>query len=427
MIENVEKFEIADGVRACFVKADHFKTNVMSVHVVLPLDSDVEANALLCYMLRRRCAKYPTMTALNRRLAELYGASLACGVSKSGDSQDICFRIVSVSDRFALSDEGISKNCTELLLDLLFEPKLENGDFAESDIELEKRLLIEKIDSEFSEKRVYAKDRLVEEMFKDELYGKGRFGSKDEIRRVTNERLLSAWKDFLEKAIIQFTFVGEIDEGVKSQLKERFAGIDRSRLCRITTAFKPFAEKVKKIDEKQAVKQGKLVMGLRTGLKNREENFFPTRVAVDMFGGGPYSRLFMNVREKMSLCYYCSAQFIKDKGFVLVQSGIEDENEKKATDAILAELQNMKDGRFTAEDIANSKNGLTDAFLSVGDTPESIDGWVGARVLEENIILPQDYAEKINAVTAEEIKTAAEKITLDTVYMLSGNGADGEE
>lgn len=427
MIENVVKTEIAKGVRACFVKAEHFKTNVMSVHIVLPLESDMEANALLCYMLRRRCAKYPTMTALNRRLAELYGASLACGVSKSGDSQDICFRIVSVSDRFALSDEGISKNCTELLLDVLFDPKLENGNFAEEDIELEKRLLIEKIDSEFSEKRIYAKDRLVEEMFRGEPYGKGRFGCRDEIRNVTNERLLKAWKAYLENAVIQFTFVGEIDEGIPEQLKKRFSEIDRTEVCKIETSFEPFAKETKKIDEKQAVKQGKLVMGLRTGLESRDENFFPTRVAVDMFGGGPYSRLFMNVREKMSLCYYCSAQFVKDKGFVLVQSGIEDENEKKATDAILSELQNMKDGKFTSEDIEKSKKGLTDAFLSVGDTPESIDAWVGTRVLDEEIILPQDYAEKINEVTADEIRAAAEKITLDTIYMLSGDGTGEEE
>ena len=119
--------------------------------------------------------------------------------------------------------------------------------------------------------------------------------------------------------------------------------------------------------------------------------------------------------------------FVKDKGFVLVQSGIEDENEKKATDAILAELKNMKDGKFTAEDIENSKKGLTDAFLSVGDTPESIDAWIGTRVLDEEIIMPQDYAEKINLVTADEIRKAAEKITLDTVYMLSGDGSAEEE
>ena len=427
MIENIEKIKIADGVRACFVKADHFKTNVMSVHIVLPLESDMEANALLCYMLRRRCAKYPTMTSLNRRLAELYGASLACGVSKCGDSQDICFRIVSVSDRFALSDEAISKNCTELLLDVLFDPKLENGKFPADDIESEKRLLVEKIDSEFSEKRVYAKDRLIAEMFASENYGKGRLGVRDEIQNVTNERLLSAWKAFLENAIIQFTFVGEIDDSIKAQLKERFSSVDRSNVCRIETDFTPVAGEVKKVDEKQAVKQGKLVMGLRAGLESRDENFFPTRVAVDMFGGGPYSRLFTNVREKMSLCYYCSARFDKEKGFVLVQSGIEDENEKKATDAILAELQNMKDGKFTDEDIEKSKKGLTDAYMTVGDMPEAIDGWIGARFLDEEIALPQDYAEKINEVTAEEIRKAAEKITLDTIYMLSGDGSGEEE
>ncbi len=427
MIENIEKIDIAKGVRACFVKADHFKTNIMSVHIILPLESDMEANSLLCYLLRRRCAKYPSMTSLNRRLAELYGASLACGISKNGDSQDICFRIVSVSDRFALSDEGISKSCTELLLDVLFDPKLENGNFCEEDIELEKRLLIEKIDGEFSEKRIYAKDRLIEEMFKGKPYGVGRFGKRDEIKNVTNERLLASWKAYLENAIIQFNFVGQIDDSVKELLKEKFSSIDRSNVVKIETEFESSAKEVKKVDEKLAVKQGKLVMGLRTGLESSEEDFFPTRVMADMFGGGPYSKLFMNVREKMSLCYYCSARFSKDKGIIIIQSGIEDENEKKATDAILAELDNMKNGNFTGEEIENSKKGLTDAFMSVGDTPESIDAWVGTRVLDEEIILPQDYAKKINSVTAEQIRSAAEKVTLDTIYMLSGDGSVSEE
>ena len=427
MIENIEKIDIAKGVRACFVKADHFKTNIMSVHIILPLESDMEANSLLCYLLRRRCAKYPSMTSLNRRLAELYGASLACGISKNGDSQDICFRIVSVSDRFALEDEGISKSCTELLLDVLFDPKLENGNFCEEDIELEKRLLVEKIDGEFSEKRVYAKDRLIEEMFKDKPYGVGRFGKRDEIKNVTNERLLASWKAYLENAVIQFNFVGQIDNGVKELLKEKFSSIDRSDVVKIETEFEASAKEVKKVDEKLAVKQGKLVMGLRTGLESSDEDFFPTRVMADMFGGGPYSKLFMNVREKMSLCYYCSARFAKDKGIIIIQSGIEDENEQKATDAILKELDNMKNGNFTAEEIENSKKGLTDAFMSVGDTPESIDAWVGTRVLDEEIILPQDYAEKINEVTAEQIRSAAEKVTLDTIYMLSGDGSVSEE
>lgn len=427
MIENIEKIDIAKGVRACFVKADHFKTNIMSVHIILPLESDMEANSLLCYLLRRRCAKYPSMTSLNRRLAELYGASLACGISKNGDSQDICFRMVSVSDRFALEDEGISKSCTELLLDVLFDPKLENGNFCEEDIELEKRLLVEKIDGEFSEKRVYAKDRLIEEMFKGKPYGVGRFGKRDEIKNVTNERLLASWKAYLENAVIQFNFVGQIDDGVKELLKEKFSSIDRSNVVKIETEFEASAKEVKKVDEKLAVKQGKLVMGLRTGLESSDEDFFPTRVMADMFGGGPYSKLFMNVREKMSLCYYCSARFAKDKGIIIIQSGIEDENEQKATDAILKELDNMKNGNFTAEEIENSKKGLTDAFMSVGDTPESIDAWVGTRVLDEEIILPQDYAEKINEVTAEQIRSAAEKVTLDTIYMLSGDGSVSEE
>lgn len=427
MIGNIEKTEIANGVRACTVKVNHFKTNVMSMHIVLPLTSDMEANALLCYMLRRRTAKYPTMTALNRRLAELYGASLACGISKHGDSQDICFRIVSVSDRFSLENEAISKSCTELLLDVLFNPKLEDGKFIEEDIELEKRLLIEKIDSEFSEKRVYAKDRLIEEMFEGSLYAKGRFGSRDEIKNVTNERLINAWKNYLENAIIQFNFVGEIDDEAIHSLKEKFSKIDRSHIVEINSEFKEKADNVKKVDEKLAVKQGKLVMGLRTGMKDEDDNFFQTRVMCDMFGGGPYSKLFTNVREKMSLCYYCSASLSKDKGIIIIQSGIEDENEKKATDAILDELQNMKNASFTEEDILNSKNGLCDAYMSVGDTPEGIDAWIGARIFEEDITLPEDYAQNVRNVTAEEIKQAAQRVSLDTIYMLSSDGSLSDE
>lgn len=427
MIENVETVEIANGVRACFVKTSDFKTNVVSVHIVLPLDGDTEANSLLCYLLRRRSAEYPSMTLLNRRLAELYGASLACGISKLGDNQDICFRIVSVSDRFALSGEEISKECTRLLLGILFEPKLENGTFGEEDIEVEKRLLVEKIDGEFSEKRIYAKDRLIEEMFKGKPYGTGRFGKRDEIKNVTNERLMNSWRAYLENAVIQFNFVGETDTGIVELLREKFSLIDRKNVIKAESEFEPVPTAVKKVDEKLAVKQGKLVIGMRTGQKSESDNFYPVRVMTDMFGGGPYSKLFSNVREKMSLCYYCSAQLVKDKGIIVVQSGIEDENEKKATDAILTELENMKKADFTDEDIENSKKGLTDAFMSVGDTPESIDAWIGARILEEKITLPQEYVEEINRVTAEEIKKTAENVTLDTIYMLSGNGDDGEE
>ncbi len=423
---NYNVTEIANGVGVCVIPTDRFKTNIISVKFSLPLDGDIEANALLCFMLRHGTKKYPSITDINKRLSEMYGASLQYNVYKVGETHVISFQMTSVNDKFSIDDKSISKECLEFLLDMIFEPKTENGHFAEDDINREKRLLTEKIESEFSEKRIYSLDRLIEEMCVNENYSKRRFGDKETINTVDTGRLEKAYENMLKKSSVHINIVGNVYGGAVDMIKERFEKIDRSSLAPLHTEFIVSADKIKHVEEKLAVKQGKLVMGLRAGMTDKDDNYFAVRVMTDMLGGGPYSKLFMNVREKMSLCYYCSARLHRNKGIIIIQSGIEDENREKAENAILAEIKNMQGGNFTEEDLQKSIKGLTDAALGVYDTPEGIDSWFLPEEFPDKFLTVEEFCEKISAVTMEEVRVAAMGVSVDTVYMLSSEKEDNE-
>ena len=421
----------ARGVKLCTIPTDRFKTSVVSATLAMPLTGRIEERALLSTLLRRASAKYDSMTKMNRKLAELYGAVLSSGVDKVGEGQFVSFALSCVDDRFAIDDESISAKCVELLLELLFEPKLINGVFSAEDVETEKRLLSEKIDSEFSDKKLYALDTMIEQMCKDELYSTRRYGKKERILALTPEDVTASWQEMLEKAMIQIIVVGNCDgSDIQNKLEKRFSNVDRSDLCEIKTQVVTTAGEEQYFSESQRVKQGKLVIGMRSGMKDEDDGFYAYRVMTDMFGGGPYSKLFMNVREKMSLCYYCSARLNKTKGLIIVQSGIEQENEEKAISAIRQQLEDMKNGCFSQEDLENSIKGLSDAAISANDLPEALNAWYSyhyTSVDSRDRISPEEFVENISSVTAEQVQEAAKKVTVDTIFMLKPNGEGDEE
>lgn len=417
------------GLRFCSVNTQqNFKVAVISVRFALPLTGDIAARALLPYLLKRTCKKYPTLTAMNRRLASLYGAMLNAGVSKNGEAQVLTFSITSLEDRFALDGENISSDLTDLLLDVLFEPNLTDGAFAEEDIEREKRLLIERIESELNEKRYYALKRCTEIMCENELYSLDRCGKIEDIRTIDSDRLKKAWHEMLSNAVIFVTAVGSMNaEVIRTRFEQRFDNVDRSQINDIHTEFITTPYETHRVREELPVKQGKLVIGYRAGMTYAEDNDAAIKVMADMFGGGVYSKLFTNVREKMSLCYYCSAGFNAAKGLIMVQSGIENENEQKAIDAITDQLNDMKQGNFTAENLEESIKGLTNLIGGVCDTPEGIDRWYSNQMLDSTIETPEEYAARISAITREQIIAAALMVEQDTIYMLAGTLTEEEE
>lgn len=413
---------IAEGIRFCSVKTDKFKTCRVNISLAMPLDKNASSRAILPFMFSRRCAKYPDYTSLNRVLDELYGAAVSAGVLKRGEAQVISFSMSAIDDRFALDGDKVALECTKLLADMIFDPLTEGESFPEDIIEQEKRLLVEAIENEQNDKRRYAMLRCEQLMFADEAYGVNRFGSVEDVKALTPNVVYAAWRDVLQKATVQITMVSSMDpQPIVDLIREKFSEIERHPV-EIKTLFVSGLPKPEYISESMPLKQGKLVMGFRTGMRSEDDMMPAMKVAVDIFGGGTYSKLFSVVREKMSLCYYCSAALFNSKGIVMVQSGIEDTNEEKAKNEIINQLRLTAEGEFTDEDFSSSIKSLTDSILGNSDTPEEITAWYASQILRNELKAPETYAKEIGSVDRAEVVRAAKTIMLDTIFMLKSSG-----
>lgn len=415
---------IADGVDLVAVRTDMFKTCKIIVQIALPLSGDIAAKAVLPYILRRSCRRYPDFTSLNGHLDELYGATLGASVSKLGEAQLLQISISAIDDRFVPDGESVAEEAAQLLAQLLFDPKLEDGAFCASDVEQEKRLLLERMRSEDDDKRVYARRRCEEVMCADEPFGQNRYGTASQIESLTSARVFAAWREALETARIRFVFVssGEADK-TYALLKAQFAAVQRS-VCDVCTQFVGSAEVVRYERETQPLMQGTLVMGFRCGMKHEHDMDPAASVMADVFGGGTYSRLFTVVREQMSLCYFCRAMLNRQKGVLLVASGIETENEEKTREAILHELREIQTGACTQETLDTSVRSLCDTIRSYTDSPDVLCAWYGMQLLNGAAKTPAQRIAEIKAVTLPQVQQAAQAVTLDTVFMLAGTGEE---
>ena len=423
---DLQNKKIFDGVELCAVSAEGFKTACASLSFVMPLGESASLYALVPNVLTRSCKEYPDVTSIEKKLALLYGAEVIVDVSKIGENQVLKIEVSCIDDRFSIDDESITNECLKLLFQLVFEPRLENGVFCPDDVESEKRLLAERLIAENSDKRTYAKNRCNEIMFENELYGIHRYGSVSEIEKITPESLYEAYKEILQNSKILVCVSGGNFSNVENLLETYIS--DKNRNIELNeTLYVETCEDIKYVKEQEAVKQGKLVMGFRMGMKSENDNYAARRVMVDLFGGSPHSKLFTVVREKMSLCYYCSAMMFRQKGVMLVQSGIESYNEEKAKNAILEQLEDIKNGKFSDDDIASSVKSLEDGFRSVSDSAESVANWFTTQVCSKEFLYPEDFIEQFKKVTREDIIEAAKAVTLDTVFMLEGTAEGGVE
>ena len=246
------------------------------------------------------------------------------------------------------------------------------------------------------------------------------------MNKATLESLKTAWENLLKTSSVLLTVVGNASQHeVKELLLDKFSNVERDYKAPVDSVFNPVPNEIKKVKEEMEVKQGKLVMGFRVNITPDSELAPAMRSFADVFGGGPYSKLFANVREKMSLCYYCSARYVRQKSFIVVQSGCEEENMDKAVSEILNQIEEIKKGNFDYE-FSSSKMALTDAINSVYDAPESLEVWYTSQMADKNIKSPAESAAENKSVTKEQIIECANLISLDTVYRLVGND-DKEE
>ncbi len=412
---------LQDGVEGLFIENQRFNTTSVSYNFYLPLKKETVAeNALLPFILTSCGKEYPSFSALNFKLNKLYGARLDASAEKYGDCQLLRMTVSVIDDRFTFDSDSLVKQASELLLGLIFNPNVQNGEFLAEDVAREKRKAIEHIKGEIAEIRLYAKNRLISEMYKDTPYGLPKCGTVEMVEKITGESLYKAWQNMLSTAFVRVHVVGAAlpnrffeDIGEKFETVKR-QGITDCKLCQPTKAL----EKPNTVFEKMDVKQGKLVMGFSCDMYGDDDLSLPLMVMCDIFGGGPYSRLFSNVREKMSLCYYCSASSVRYKGLLTVDSGVEVNNAQKAQDEILNQLEIMKKGEFSDFEFNSSIKSICDSLNTYNDSQNSLDLWYALKINNQNLYSPEDIAEKIKQITKEDVIYAAKGVNLHTVYKL---------
>lgn len=422
---SLTRHKIGNGIHFSSVSDPKFKDNRISVNFILPLKEETASNnAIVPLILRKGYRECPDFASLNMRLNELYGAGIVADVSKYNAYQILTVGIQGLDDRYAIDKEDVLARCAELLSLVILDPNVdENGVFDAETTGLEKQYLLDSIDALINDKRSYALTRCMQIMCEGEPVSVRRYGSRESAEKITPQSASQAYRNILETASVEIIFTGSGDsETAKNVFEKKFASINRNPITFDLITLRDKAEKPQYHTEKMDVNQGKLVMGMRCGSVTNPKDIDAARVFSALFGGTPFSKLFLNVREKLSLCYYCAARYDASNNLLLVDSGVEAENMEKARDEIMVQLAAVQNNDFEDEQLANTKLLIKNSLTSVTDSLSSIEGWYLTQILRSQNISPEEDAKNLDAVTREDIVKAAKKITLDTVYFLTGNG-----
>ncbi|MBO4353515.1 MAG: insulinase family protein [Clostridia bacterium] len=420
---------IGNGVGFCFYKTDKFKTDRIDVRFVVPLDEKTASeNALVFPVLFRATEKYPSTLDMRVACETLYGASFDDGVSKRGDAQVITFSSSFLSPKYAIGGDDILGGALDLISEVMLRPKTENGVFCAEYVDSEKKMLIDDELAKVNDKRRYAQQRLTEEMFEGTPFALSESGRIEDIKAVTPASLYAAYKSLLGRARVEICAVGDMDgERVKAFFADLFGKIDRDPVPPVeTAAMKGARESVKNVREHQNVTQGKLSLGFATGVSKKDGKDHVLDVTMKIFGSGTTSKLFMNVREKLSLCYYCSAGANSLKGYMVVNSGIMFENEKKAVDEIMLQLGEVARGNITDEEMTAAKSEIVNRYNRIFDNGGSISGYVFGKIIDGDDETPEEKIKKVLSVTKEQVSDMAKGFKLDTYYFLCGKEGANE-
>ena len=419
--------QIAKDVKLLCVNSEKFKTNVISVDFYVPIDEHFAALNVLSSLMGHTSKNYKTFTNFNAKVEGLYGADFDTSIATAGEKVRIRFSIEVPDDRFSLDKNKISEDAVDFLIDIIANPNCENEKFDEENTAREIKFTLENIEAEKNDKRAYALSRLCQLMCAGEPYGIDREKLEEDVKNLDSSKLFKAYKNLLKTSTIIITACGSLSgEMLEAKFKAFAESIEGREAAPLSTIYIPKANEIRYFTEEMDITQAKLVIGLRSGMTHSEDDYFPFRVMTDIFGGGPYSRLFLNVREKMSLCYYCGARLLREKGIIFIQSGIEEENYEKALNEILNQLEIMKKGEFSDEDFNSSITALCDAFRGVGDSPASVCAFYNSQAFDNELVSGTEFAEKISAVTREQVVECAKRVTVDSVYLLKGEGEENE-
>ena len=416
-----QTLSLGPGIRLRCIPDSRFKQGCLSLQLVRPMcREEASHNALLPAVLLRGTREYPDLRAITLRLDDLYGASVGTLVRRVGDYQTTGFYCGFMEDRFALEGDSILEPMLKFVGQLLLEPVLEDGCFREDFVESEKRNLIASIESQLNDKRAYAMEQMIRTMCKGDSFGIPRLGEIADVQAVTAGNLYAHYQKILRESRVELVYVGSApQEQVAALLKGLFDRIDRNYVNlpeQSPLRTGPESDTVREMD----VNQGKLCMGLVSDITIRDAGFVAMQLLNHIFGGGMTSKLFMQIRERQSLCYAIGSGFHGSKGLMTVSAGIDSGMKEAVQRGVLAQLDACCRGEITAEELNAAKESLRSSLLSTQDSPGALEGYYATAALSGLPLTPDAYIRAVEAATLEQIVAAAKTLRPHTVFFLKG-------
>ena len=413
--------EIKKGIKLHEIKTEKFKTNLIAVFLSMPIRrEDITKNSLLSAVIRRGSKNMPTLAQISQEIEEMYGASFDCGLDKTGDNHILKFYIETINDKFLpQNNENILKKSIDKLLEIVFNPLVENDEFKEEYVKQEKENIKRIIEGKADNKARYAFDRCIEEMYKDRPYGLYKYGYVEDLNSITAQSLYEYYKKMISECKIDIFVSGDIDDA--TQIIEQNENIQKLKQrepnYKINQIESKEKVKEKEIKEEMDVVQGKIVIGLDLHLDNEEQKYSAMMYNA-ILGGTANSKMFQEVREKASLAYTAGSGYVSNKSNIFIKCGIEIKNYEKAMQIIRKQLEDMKAGIFSDEDIQNAKKGIISGIKGIDDEQDTEITYFFGQELTDNKTTLEQYIKNIENVTKEDIIKIANSVYINTIYFL---------
>lgn len=415
---------IKNGIKIHLIKTNKFKTNLFAIFLTMPLDRNtVTQNALIPAVLRMGTAKLKSQEEISIELENMYGATLDGGVDKIGDNQVLKFYLETLNDNFLPNKENISNKAIELLLDIVFNPLVENNELKKEYVASEKKTIKRLIEGRIDNKDMYAYTRCVEEMYKEEPYGLYKFGYVEDLEKIDESNLYEYYTKLLNEAKIDIFVSGNfqdkkiINEIIANPSIQKLPEREDKHIINTEETEKKKEVKLQIIKEQKDVTQGKLVIGLDINYYEPNSKYAMCLYNV-ILGESATSKMFQNVREKAGLAYSARSTYVRQKNNIFIRAGIEIKNYSKALEIIKEQLEDMKNGKFSDEEIDNAKKYMTSGIKTVQDEQDSEITYYMGQELSKTLLTFEEYMDKINSVTREEILEIAKNIHINTIYFL---------
>ena len=412
----MERTLIAPGVHLSCDPAEKFNRCRITLHLRFPARRESATDAAV---LERGYADCPDMTLLTKKLAKLYGADLTVDARPMGCNHNLCVSVTGIKDRFALEGEPLTREYASIALGAAFHPAFVGGVFDPQAVEIEKQMLKKALEDEVNDKRIYCLRQANREFFGDSPAAVRQEGYLEEVDGLTPEQLTAAYREMLRPASIELIVLGCDDAqtaAIRDALLAELTAIDRAPLPLVENMATPRQEPVHKTETFDMV-QAKLCMLFTTGGESDPPSVSILRVAMSVLGGSATSRLFRNVREKQSLCYYCGSAAQRSTGVMMIDSGVEPGKEQQAEAAILAELEGLKNGPITQEEMDDCRRGLLSSMDALSDSLAALEGWYYGQITRGEPLYPPEYGKVLTgAVTLDEVRQALQSYSYSVCY-----------